>query len=78
MGDKERLEGALRQACQRAVDGGAESIVIGGGPLAVAARAIAQDFHVPLIEPIPAAVRLALVRASDCTRPREQRTAREA
>lgn len=62
--DPRLLPEALRLACARAVDGlGAEAIVIGGGPLAVAARAIAGDIAVPLIEPVPAAVRLAVRRA---------------
>jgi Asp/Glu/hydantoin racemase len=53
---------ALEDACHRAIAAGAEAIVIGGGPLAVAARAIADRVPVPLIEPVPAAVRLSLVR----------------
>ncbi|KAF0123230.1 MAG: hyuE [Xanthobacteraceae bacterium] len=42
---------------------GARAIVIGGGPLAVAAREIANQLPVPVIEPVPAAVRLAIRRA---------------
>lgn len=39
--------------------GGAEAVIIGGGPLAKSARELAPRFEVPLIEPIPAAVRAA-------------------
>jgi Asp/Glu/hydantoin racemase len=65
MGNREGLSEALREACQRAVkEMGARALVIGGGPLAVAARAIAGSLTVPIIEPVPAAVRLAVLRAS--------------
>lgn len=40
--------------------GGAEAVIIGGGPLAKSARELAPRFDVPLIEPIPAAVRAAI------------------
>ena len=58
----EALVAALADACEAAVRDGAEAIVIGGGPLAVAARALARTVRVPLVEPVPAAVRLALDR----------------
>jgi Asp/Glu/hydantoin racemase len=62
--DANRLPHALLEACRRALARrSAEAIVIGGGPLAVAARAIAGELPVPIIEPVPAAVRLALSRA---------------
>jgi Asp/Glu/hydantoin racemase len=52
---------ALGKGCRRAVEEGcAEAVVIGGGPLAEAARALALSAVVPLIEPLPAAVRRAL------------------
>lgn len=62
MADAEALPTALLAACRRACaeagrSGPLGAIVIGGGPLAVAARAIAADCPVPLIEPVPAAVR---------------------
>lgn len=60
MADRDRLVDALEEACERAVGSlGAEAIIIGGGPLAVAARALAGRIAVPLIEPIPAAIGLA-------------------
>lgn len=63
MADPEQLEIALLAACERVIDHDhAEAIVIGGGPLAMAARAIAHKVRVPLIEPVPAAVRLACQR----------------
>lgn len=62
--DPTRLPGALLAACQAAISRrGAEAIVIGGGPLAVAARAISGELPVPIIEPVPASVRLAVARA---------------
>ena len=56
--DHQRLETALAAAITRAIDvGGAQAVVIGGGPLAVVARRLAGRFSVPIIEPIPEAVR---------------------
>ena len=51
------LEAALAEAIAAAIATlHAEAVIIGGGPLAVAARALAPRFGVPIIEPIPAAV----------------------
>lgn len=62
--DPDLLPRALLAAAHRAVaELGAEAIVIGGGPLAVAARRIADQVPVPLIEPVPEAVKLATRRA---------------
>ncbi len=62
MAEPNALRHALLLACGQAVQlDGAQAIVIGGGRLAVAARAIAHRVAVPLVEPVPAAVRL-LVR----------------
>lgn len=58
------LHHALHTACEAAVrDDGAEAIVIGGGPLAAAARALRGQLGVTIVEPVPAAVRLAIARA---------------
>lgn len=63
MADPARLFTALASACRDAIgEDGASAIVIGGGPLATAAHALRQSITVPVIEPIPAAVRLALAR----------------
>jgi Asp/Glu/hydantoin racemase len=68
MGNPDLLVAALDAACRRAItQGGARAIVIGGGPLAVAARALAGTLPVPLVEPVPAAVRLSLSRRSQVT-----------
>lgn len=68
--DPAALQGALQRCCAEAVDlDGAEAVVIGGGPLAVAARALCPLFAVPIVEPVPAAVRLAVRRAGQA-RPR--------
>lgn len=56
------LHDALAEAGNDAIRAGAKAIVIGGGPLAEAARTLAREVSVPLIEPVPAAVRLSLAR----------------
>ncbi len=62
--DPPALEAALAGAVEQAVrEGGVEAIVVGGGPLAQAARVLSATAPVPLIEPLPAAVRLSLDRA---------------
>lgn len=59
------LLAALFDACRAAVDRHhAETLIIGGGPLAEAARALRHRVPVPLIEPVPAAVDLAWRRIS--------------
>ncbi len=56
--DPPSLEAALAGAIARAIaDDGAEAVVIGGGPLAAAADALAERHAVPVIAPIPAAMR---------------------
>lgn len=62
MADPGRLADALEGAIRRCVDDGAEAVVIGGGPLAQAAKTLAPRMPIPLIEPVPAAVR-AVARA---------------
>ena len=58
MADEVALDAALGELIDTAVrDYGARGIVIGGGPLAAAAQRLAPASPVPLIEPIPAAVR---------------------
>jgi Asp/Glu/hydantoin racemase len=70
MADNATLLAALAEGCRRAVgEGGAEAIVIGGGPLAVAARALASTAPAPLIEPVPAAVRRLFARANQGAAP---------
>lgn len=70
MNDPARLVEALRNACLQAIrEADVEAIVIGGGPLAVAARNLKDNIGVPLIEPVPCAVRLALKRAEQHRKP---------
>lgn len=58
MADPEHLTAALEAACLRAIhQGRAEAIVIGGGPLSQAAHALAGRLPVPVIAPVPAAMR---------------------
>ncbi len=57
------LEAALAKAIRCAADSGrVKAVVIGGGPLAIAARALSAAAPVPLVEPVPAAVRLSFLR----------------
>jgi Asp/Glu/hydantoin racemase len=58
MADEHRLDSALEALIRQAIDQDqARAVVIGGGPLALAARRLRAGCAVPLIEPIPAAVR---------------------
>ena len=50
--------------CHAARRDGARAVVVGRGPLALAARRLAADAPLPVVEPIPAAIRLALRRAA--------------
>ncbi len=55
----DRLLEALVLAVDRCIrEDGAEAVAIGGGPLGDAAAALAPRFSIPVIAPIPAAVRL--------------------
>jgi allantoin racemase len=55
--DAAQLEAALQELVDRCVaDDGAGAIIVGGGPLAAAARAIAGRTKAAIIEPVPAAV----------------------
>jgi Asp/Glu/hydantoin racemase len=67
MGDTTRLRAALAAACRTAVERDhAACVLIGGGPLATAARALKGTLPVPVIEPIPCAIErlLAMTGAS--------------
>jgi Asp/Glu/hydantoin racemase len=58
MADADRVVAALDALIRQAVErDGAEAVVVGGGPLADAARALAASSPVPLVEAVPAAVR---------------------
>ncbi|MHB2170031.1 aspartate/glutamate racemase family protein [Alsobacter sp. R-9] len=65
MSDPERLHATLARLVLDARAGGAEAVVIGGGPLATAARALQDELDVPIVAPVPAAVRFAIRRARD-------------
>lgn len=70
MSDPIRLEESLAQACLTAIsEDAAEAIVIGGGPLAVHALALKSRFSVPIVEPVPTAVQLAIARADAALEP---------
>ncbi|CAG2153052.1 Hydantoin racemase [Cupriavidus yeoncheonensis] len=54
--DPAALEAALADAVQACVEAdGARAVVIGGGPLGRAAQALAVQFAIPVIGPVPAA-----------------------
>ncbi|MEO3472084.1 aspartate/glutamate racemase family protein [Roseomonas sp. CAU 1739] len=64
MADPTMLEAALEAAIRRAMaEAAPDAIIIGGGPLAAAASALRPRLAVPIIEPVPAAARLAMRRA---------------
>ncbi|MBW6398179.1 hypothetical protein KPL78_10000 [Roseomonas sp. HJA6] len=68
MADPDRLTAALEAAARLALaESAVQAIIIGGGPLAAAAAALRPRLPVPVIEPVPAAVRLALFRAAPAT-----------
>ena len=67
MSRPEQLTDALELACHKAIEhAGAEAIVIGGGPLAQAARELRRRFspsdRLVIVEPVPAAIRMAVSR----------------
>lgn len=55
--EEARLIELLRAAVERAARSGAEAVIIGGGPLAVAAVQLREVCAIPIIEPVPAAAR---------------------
>ena len=64
--DPARLLEALTQAVATCVQqDGAEAVVIGGGPLADAATALASRFATPIIAPVPAAIRRMIAMLPD-------------
>lgn len=61
--DEPALRAALRALIDVAVaEDGAQAVIIGGGPLASAARVLATVSPVPLIEPVPIAARTIIER----------------
>lgn len=62
MADTERLVAALAKTIEQCVADGARAVIVGGGPLAKAARVLKPHFDVPIIEPIVSAVFLAEAR----------------
>lgn len=66
MDDPARLEASLARACEMSIQkDDTEAIIIGGGPLAACAASLRRRFAVPIIEPVPAAMRLAALRADE-------------
>lgn len=67
--DPAALEAELEAACREAIATlDPAAIIIGGGPLAAAAEALGRRLPVRVIEPVPAAVRLAAMRVRDAAR----------
>jgi allantoin racemase len=68
MADQKRLIAALHDACTLAMtEGGAEAVIIGGGPLGNAAEALRTQLPIPVIAPIPTAVDLLLSQIRERT-----------
>jgi allantoin racemase len=56
--DPARQEQTLARLVRDCIElDGAEAVIIGGGPLSLAARALRHQFSVEIIEPVPAAIR---------------------
>ncbi len=62
MADPEVMKAALVALARQCAADGAASVLIGGGPLARAARAVSDAIDLPVIEPVAAGARLALAR----------------
>lgn len=60
MASESVLLASLHAACREALKRGVDAIVIGGGPLGAACDQLAPRFPLPLINPVAAAVHLAL------------------
>jgi Asp/Glu/hydantoin racemase len=59
MADGAVLQRALERLAKETIEeDGAQAVIIGGGPLAGAAQHLASILDAPVIEPIPAAIRL--------------------
>ncbi|MFG1345942.1 aspartate/glutamate racemase family protein [Xanthobacter autotrophicus DSM 431] len=66
MADEGRLLASLAAACRMAIDQSkVAAVIIGGGPLGVAADVLKTRFPIPIINPVVAAVRLALRRCAE-------------
>lgn len=63
MADPVQTQRALAALFDTARAAGARQIIVGGGPLARAARVLATEVAMPIIDPVSAAVALALERA---------------
>jgi allantoin racemase len=58
--DASRQEEALAQLVRDCIEiDGAEAVIIGGGPLSMAASALRRRFATDIVEPVPAAIRYA-------------------
>jgi allantoin racemase len=66
MADPDELVAALFNACMAAIrEGDAQAIIIGGGPLGLAADALRDRLSVPIIAPIPEAMHLLHARITE-------------
>ncbi len=63
MADPIQTQQALARLIDTARAAGAQQVIVGGGPLARAARVLATEVAMPVIDPVSAAVALALERA---------------
>lgn len=71
MANLELLKNALMETARLCLENdGAEVLLIGGGPLAPAARELADNLNYPIIEPVRAGALLAGFRAKESNNPR--------
>jgi Asp/Glu/hydantoin racemase len=62
MASQQTMQEALVSVALKCAREGAQSVLIGGGPLAAASRAVAESIPLPVVEPVAAGVRLSLSR----------------
>ncbi|RDK08434.1 aspartate/glutamate racemase family protein [Cupriavidus lacunae] len=62
----QQQEDLLAGAVQACIEDGAQAVIIGGGPLGEAARALGQRFPIPVIGPVPAACAALAQVLRDC------------
>lgn len=62
------MENALISIALQCEAEGSQSVLIGGGPLAVAAKSVSDSISVPVIEPVSAGVKLSLKRLGITTK----------
>ncbi|WP_199085079.1 aspartate/glutamate racemase family protein [Bosea sp. ASV33] len=73
--DKASLTAALGKMVEACIADGAESVIIGGGPLGEAAGALQAHYATPVISPIPCAITSLLNQIESARSPKRSRAA---